>query len=102
MNTVPMEHGLILATVLFAVGLCGLVARRNAIFMLLSVEVLLNAAALVFVVADARWGAVDGQSMFLFILAMAASEVAVGLALIYQLYRHYGTLDTDKMRQLRE
>jgi NADH-quinone oxidoreductase subunit K len=92
---IPMEHGLILAAVLFALGLVGVLARRNIVFMLMSVEVMLNAVGLAFVVSGARWGQVDGQVMFIFILTMAAAEVSVGLALVLQLYHSFKTLDTD-------
>ena len=78
MAAVPMEHGLVLAAVLFGLGLTGVLVRRNIIFVLLSLEIMLNAAALAFVVAGAHWGQPDGQVMFFFILAMAAAEVAVG------------------------
>jgi NADH-quinone oxidoreductase subunit K len=98
---VSVSHALLLAAVLFAVGLAGLLARRNVIFMLLSIEIMLNAAGLGFVAAGARWGEADGQVMFLFILAMAAAEVAVGLGLVLRLRRHFGTLDTDSVRELR-
>jgi NADH-quinone oxidoreductase subunit K len=67
----------------------------------MSIEVMLNAAGLAFVVAGSRWGQADGQIMFLFILAMAAAEVAVGLALVLQLYHHIGTLDADAAATLR-
>jgi NADH-quinone oxidoreductase subunit K len=90
-----MEHGLLLAGVLFALGLTGLLVRRNVIFMLMSIEIMLNAAGLAFVVAGAKWQQADGQVMFMFILAMAAAEVAVGLALILQMYRQVKTLDVD-------
>ena len=75
--TISMEHGLMVAGVLFALGLVGLLVRRNVVFMLMSVEIMLNAAGLAFIVAGARWGSPDGQVMFLFILTMAAAEVAV-------------------------
>ncbi len=89
-----MEHGLILAAILFGLGLMGVLTRRNIIFILLSIEIMLNAAGLAFVVAGARWGQPDGQVMFLFVLTTAASEVSVGLALVLQVRRHLKTLDT--------
>ena len=92
---IPMEHGLLLAAVLFALGLAGVLVRRNIIFMLLSIEIMLNAAGLAFVVAGARWEQPDGQVMFIFILTMAAAEVSVGLALVLQLYHRFKTLDVD-------
>jgi NADH-quinone oxidoreductase subunit K len=96
-----MTHGLVLAAVLFTLGLLGVLIRRNIIFMLLSVEIMLNAAGLAFVVAGARWGQADGQVMFLFILAMAAAEVSVGLALVLQLNHQFKTLDTDAASTMR-
>ena len=101
MAAVPMEHGLVLAAVLFGMGLTGVLVRRNIIFVLLSLEIMLNAAALAFVVAGAHWGQADGQVMFFFILAMAAAEVAVGLALVVQLYYRFNTLDVDTVSDLR-
>ena len=63
--------------------------------MLMAVEIMLNAAGLAFVVAGARWGQADGQVMFIFILALAAAEVSVGLALVLRFYRQFNTLDAD-------
>lgn len=101
MLSVPMAHGLILAGILFAIGLVGVLVRRNVIFMLLSIEIMLNAAGLAFVTAGARWGHADGQIMFLFVLSMAAAEVSVGLALIIQLYHRFRTLDADAVSRMR-
>jgi NADH-quinone oxidoreductase subunit K len=100
-GVVPLTHGLIVAGLLFGVGLLGVLVRRNIMFILMSIEVMLNAAGLAFVVAGSRWGQADGQIMFLFILAMAAAEVAVGLALVLQLYHRIGTLDADAAATLR-
>jgi len=101
MAGIPVTHGLIIASLLFSLGLVGVLVRRNIIFILMSIEVMLNAAGLAFVVAGSRWSQRDGQIMFLFILAMAAAEVAVGLALILQLYHRLGTLDADGAATLR-
>ncbi len=101
MASIPVEHGLILAAILFALGLTGVLVRRNIVFMLMSVEVMLNAVGLAFVVAGARWGQVDGQVMFIFILTMAAAEVSVGLALVLQLYHNFKTLDADAASNMR-
>lgn len=98
---IPMEHGLFLAGVLFALGLIGLLVRRNVIFMLMSVEIMLNAAGLAFIVAGSRWQQADGQVMFMFILAMAAAEVAVGLALILQMAQRFKTVDIDVASRMR-
>lgn len=101
MATVPMTHGLLLAGILFGLGLIGLLVRRNVLFILMSIEVMLNAAGLAFVVAGSRWGQADGQVMFLFILTMAAAEVSVGLALVLQLYQRIQTLDADAASVMR-
>ena len=98
---VPMHHVLLLAGILFSCGLLGLMLRRNIIFMLMSLEVMLNAAALAFVAAGARWGQADGQVVFLLILSVAAAEVAVGLGLVLQIQRRFKTLDMDQAKRLR-
>ncbi len=96
----PTTAGLLLAGILFVLGLISVLIRRNIIFMLLSVEIMLNAAGLAFVVASSHWGTADGQVMFMFILAMAAAEVSVGLALILQLYHQLRTLDSDEANRM--
>ena len=101
MPPVPFPFILSLAGALFAIGLLGLLARRNVLMMLLSVEIMLNAAGLALVAAGAWRGTADGQVMFLFLLALAAAEVSVGLALVLDLYRRLKTLDTDDVRTLR-
>ena len=101
MASIPYEHGILLAAVLFGLGLVGLLVRRNIIFILLSIEIMLNAAGLAFVVAGSRWGQPDGQVMFIFILTMAAAEVSVGLALVLLLYHRFKTLDSDAAGTMR-
>ncbi len=101
MATVPMEQGLLLAGLLFMLGLVGVMLRRNILFILMSIEVMLNAAGLAFVVAGSHWGQADGQVMFIFILAVAAAEVSVGLALVLQLYHQLKTLDTNSADSMR-
>ena len=98
---VPMEHVLLLAAALFIAGLVGLMVRRNIIFILMSLEVMLNAAALAFVAAGARWGQPDGQIIFMLILSVAAAEVSVGLGLVLQVQRRFKTLDMDNANRLR-
>ena len=97
---VPTSHVLAVAAVLIAIGTFGVLLRRNLIFMLMALEVALNGAALAFVGAAARWETVDGQVFVLFIMVMAAAEVAVGLALILQIYRRASTLDADVLDTL--
>ncbi|MEW6001231.1 MAG: NADH-quinone oxidoreductase subunit NuoK [Nitrospirota bacterium] len=95
MASIPLEHGLLLSGLLFALGLLGVFMRRNIVFILMSIEIMLNAAGLAFIVAGSRWSQPDGQIMFIFILTMAAAEVSVGLALVLQLYHRFKTLDAD-------
>ena len=98
---VPIQHILYLAVTLFALGLIGLLTRRNLIFTLMSVEIMLNASGLIFVAGSYQWGQPDGQVMFIFILAMAAAEVSVGLALLLQFHRRVPTLDSDTASAMR-
>jgi NADH-quinone oxidoreductase subunit K len=93
---------LIVAAILFVLGLIGVLTRKNIIFILISVEIMLNAAGLAFVAAGSRWGQPDGQIMFLFVLAMAAAEVSVGLALVLQAHHQYQSLDIDRMKELKD
>jgi NADH-quinone oxidoreductase subunit K len=99
--SIPMEAGLIIAGILFVLGLIGVMIRRNIIFVLMSIEIMLNAAGLAFVVAGAFHGQPDGQVMFIFILSVAAAEVAIGLALVLQMFRQNKTLDTDSIGKMR-
>lgn len=97
---VPIEHVLILAAALFAVGLAGVLVRRNIIFLLMSLEIMMNACGLAFVAAGARWAEADGQIMFMLVLSLAAAEVAVGLGLVLQLARRFDNLDIDAASEL--
>jgi NADH-quinone oxidoreductase subunit K len=102
MVTVSIDIQILFAGMLFLTGLVGFLVRRNIIFMLMSIEIMLNSAALVFVIAGSRWMEADGQVMFIFILTVSAAEVSVGLALILQMYHRYRTLDADALRKLRD
>ena len=97
----PLAEPLFLAAILFALGLAALLTRRNILFVLMAVEIMLNAAGLAFVAAGARWQQADGQVMFLFILAMAAAEVSIGLALVLRMYHQLKTLDVDAASGMR-
>ena len=101
MDSIPFQHGLILAGILFALGLTGVLTRRNIVFVLMSLEIMLNASGLAFIVGSARWGHAEGQVMFLMILTLAAAEVAVGLGLIIQMFRHYQTVDINVLSALK-
>lgn len=102
MNTpIAIEIVMLLAGLLFVLGIVGVIIRKNIIFMLLSVEIMLNAAGLAFIAAGSRWAQPDGQVMFIFILAMAAAEVSVGLALILRIYHQHKSLDIDKLKEMK-
>lgn len=98
---IPLEHAMALAAILFALGLAGVMVRRNLVFVLLSIEIMLNAGAVAFIAAAARWRQADGQVMFLFILSTAAAEAAVGLALVLAFHRRKKTLDADEASEMK-
>lgn len=98
---IPLDHALLLAAILFALGFAGLLVRRNILFMLMSIEIMMNAAALAFVAGGARWLQADGQIMFILILTLAAAEASVGLALMLQLNRRFKTLDVDSASEMK-
>jgi NADH-quinone oxidoreductase subunit K len=100
MNFAPVESGLILAAILFALGVVGILVRRNILFILLSIEIMLNAAGLAFIVAGSQWNQADGQVMYFFILTMAAAEVAVGLAIVLLMYHKFKTIDVDSASRM--
>ena len=102
MSSFNAQPVLIVAAILFVLGLVGVLTRKNIIFILISIEIMLNAAGLAFVAAGSRWGQPDGQVMFLFILAMAASEISVALALVMQAHHQHKTLDVAKLTALRD
>ena len=102
MNSIDANMVLIVAAILFVLGLVGALTRKNVIFILISIEVMLNAAGLAFIAAGAKWQQPDGQVMFLFILAMAAAEVSIGLALVLQAYHQHKTLDVEELRELKD
>ncbi len=102
MLTVSVEAQLLFAGILFFLGLIGLLVRRNMIFMLMSIEIMFNSAGLAFIIAGSHWKQPDGQVMFIFILSVTAVEVAIGLALILQVYHHYKTLDVDAINKLKD
>jgi len=99
--TVPLEHCLIVAAILFGLGLAGVLVRRNIVFILLSIEIMLNAAGLALIAAGSHWHQADGQVFFFFILAAAAAEVAVGLALVLRLHHLFKTLDVDQASRMK-
>lgn len=98
---IPSSHALILAAILFAIGLVGVMARRNVLFMLMSLEIMMNSTALAFVVAGNMWGSPDGQIMFIFVLTLAAAEAAIGLAILLQFYHRFRNLDVNQASRLK-
>jgi NADH-quinone oxidoreductase subunit K len=95
-----VDLALVLSAVLFAVGVGGVLLRRNAIIVFMCVELMLNAVNLSFV-AFSRVHGIDGQIVVFFVISVAAAEAAVGLALILAIFRHYESVDLDLFRRLR-
>ena len=95
----PTILGISLA--LFLIGLLGVMVRRDLLFVLMSLEIMLNAAALAFIAAAAKWRQPDGQVMVLLILVAAAAEVGVGLSLVLRLYHRLDTVDGDEISLMR-
>ncbi len=101
LTAIPLYQGLLLSGALFAIGLVGVLVRRNILFMLMSIEIMMNACALAFVIAGSRWLQPDGQIMFILILTLAAAEAAIGLAMVMQFYRRHHSLDIDIASEMR-
>ena len=98
--TVPVEYVVALSGVLFAIGVVGVLVRRNAIVMFMSVELMLNAANLAFIAFARARLALSGQVFVLFVIAVAAAEVAVGLALLVSIFRSRQSIDVDRVSNL--
>jgi NADH-quinone oxidoreductase subunit K len=98
---VPYGNVLLLAVILFLMGAVCVAARRNLLMILIGVEIMLNAAGLAFVGASLKWRLLDGQAFVLFIFAVAAAEVAVGLALIVYSQRRTGSVDADHYNRMK-
>ena len=101
MTAVPLHHPLILAALLFAIGVAGVLVRRNAIIIFMSVELMLNAVNLTFITFSRQLSDVDGQVFVFFIMTLAAAEVAVGLAIIVALFRNRETVDVTEINLLK-
>jgi len=99
---IPWSAPARLAAVLFLLGTIGLLARRGLVFVLMSIEIMLNAAGLLFIAAGSRWGTADGQIMFIFVLNLAGAELALGLVLLLRLRARLPTLDGDAANLLRD
>jgi NADH-quinone oxidoreductase subunit K len=98
---VSLDHYLVLSAILFATGTVGVFLRRNLITMLLSIEIMLNAANLTLVAFGRQLGSVDGQVIVFFVVTVAAAEAAVGLALVISLFRIKESLDPDSFTSLK-
>lgn len=98
---IPLEWELSLSAILFAIGLYGVLVRRNGIIVLMSVEIMLSAAIMNFVAFSAYINDPSGQILALLSIALAAGEAAIGLAIFLLLYSVHGTVDLDKVRILR-
>jgi len=98
---VSIDHYLVLSAILFSIGTAGVFLRRNLITMLLSIEIMLNAANLTLVAFGRQLGSVDGQVIVFFVVTVAAAEAAVGLAIVIALYRLKESLDPDSFTSLK-
>ena len=99
--TVTVGWYLSLAAVLFAIGAAGLLLRRNALVMFMSIELMLNSVNLTFVAAGRELGVLDGQLSVLFVMVVAAAEVTVGLAIIVAVFRQRATASVDELSELK-
>lgn len=98
---VPFQHLLILASILFLLGLMAVLVRRNLIMILIGVEIMLNAAGLVLVGASALWQQLDGQVVVIFLMALTSAEVSISLAMVVYLNRRKKTIDVRAFNELR-
>ncbi len=98
--TTPLSWYLLLSFALFSIGLLGLVIRRNLVVMLMAMELMLNGSNLALVAYSRFRGDEAGQVMAFFVMALAAAEAAIGLALVLAIYRHFKTLDVDRVNRL--
>jgi NADH-quinone oxidoreductase subunit K len=99
---VPVTWYLHLAAILFTIGLSGVLLKRNALIVMMSVELMLNAANLTFLAFARQSGNLSGHAIAFFVIAVAAAEAAVGLAIVIAIYRTRGAINVDEARALRE
>jgi NADH-quinone oxidoreductase subunit K len=98
----PVNAYLILAAIIFTIGLAGVLMKRNALIVMMSVELMLNAANLTFLAFARQAGNVSGHAIAFFVIAVAAAEAAVGLAVVIAIYRSRGAVNVDEVRAIRE
>ena len=101
-KTVPLEHFVYLGTVLFVIGIAGVLIRRNAIIIFMSIELMLNSVNLLLVAFSVYHNDPAGQIFVFFIMAVAAAEVAVGLAIITMIYRNIHSVDIKELSRLKD
>jgi NADH-quinone oxidoreductase subunit K len=98
---VPLDYHLVLSAIIFAIGVIGVLIRRNLIIVLMSIELMLNAVNLTFIAFSNSLGSMDGQVIVFFVMAVAAAEAVVGLAIIISVFRHRQSLDPQEMQLLK-
>jgi NADH-quinone oxidoreductase subunit K len=98
---VPLDYYLVLSAIIFAIGVVGVLIRRNLIIVLMSIELMLNAVNLTFIAFSNSLGSMDGQVIVFFVMAVAAAEAVVGLAIIISVFRHRQSLDPQEMQLLK-
>ena len=99
---VPLNHYILLSTIIFGIGVIGVLIRRNAIVIFMSIELMLNAVNLLLAAFSVHHNDSSGQVFVFFIMAVAAAEVAVGLAILMMIYRNTGSIDIDNLNKLKE
>jgi NADH-quinone oxidoreductase subunit K len=97
----PLNYYLILSAAIFAIGVVGVLIRRNLIVVLMSIELMLNAVNLTFIAFSRFLGSMEGQVVVFFVMAVAAAEAVIGLAIVISVYRHRQTLDPQEMQLLK-
>ncbi|SDE57056.1 NADH dehydrogenase subunit K [Mucilaginibacter pineti] len=100
-HAVPLNHYILLSTIIFSIGVMGVLIRRNAIVIFMSVELMLNAVNLLLTAFSVYMGDASGQVFVFFIMALAAAEVAVGLAIIVMIYRNTNSIDINVLNRLK-
>ncbi|MFC2063981.1 NADH-quinone oxidoreductase subunit NuoK [Chloroflexota bacterium] len=100
-GTIPLSYYIIISAILFSMGALGVLIRRNALIVFMSIELMLNAANLAFVAFSRSYHVITGQIFVFFVIAVAAAEVAVGLALIVAIFRSKRSIDVDQMSSLK-
>ena len=101
MTAIPTSYNVALSAIIFTLGVVGVLTRRNAIIIFMSIELMLNSANLLFVAFARQFQQIDGQLFVFFIMTVAAAEVAVGLALIVTIFRTKQSINVDEINQLK-